>query len=90
MYYEDMKEYMVPLQRIAAEMSALGTILQNREAFLNCKELLRPEHFWLDTHTKIFAAIQDFSSRNEAVDLITITNELRRRNELEEMGNVPL
>jgi replicative DNA helicase len=68
-------------------MSVLGAILQSSEAFLKCLELLRPDHFYRDAHRKIFAAAQGLFARSEPVDLITATNELRRRNELEEVGS---
>lgn len=77
----------VPPYSPEAEMSVLGAILQSRDAFLKCDELLRPDHFYRDAHAKIFAAAQGLSGRGEPVDLITITNELRRRNELEEVGS---
>jgi replicative DNA helicase len=68
-------------------MSVLGAILQSNEAFLKCLELLRPDHFYRDAHRKIFAAAQGLFARGEPVDLITATNELRRRDELEEVGS---
>ena len=77
----------VPPQSLEAEMSVLGAILQSSEAFLKCLELLRPDHFYRDAHRKIFAAAQGLFARSEPVDLITATNELRRRNELEEVGS---
>lgn len=77
----------VPPHGLEAEMSVLGALLQSSEAFLKCLELLRPEHFYRDAHRKIFAAAQGLFGRGEPVDLITITNELRRRGELEEVGS---
>lgn len=77
----------VPPQNLEAEMSVLGAILQSHEAFLKCLELLRPEQFYRDAHRKIFAAASGLFGRGEPVDLITITNELRRRGELDEVGS---
>ena len=77
----------VPPHNLDAEMSVLGAILQSNEAFLKCLELLRPEHFYRDAHRTIFAAAQGLFGRSEPVDLITITNELRRRGDLEEVGS---
>ncbi|MBI2902424.1 MAG: replicative DNA helicase [Candidatus Methylomirabilis oxyfera] len=77
----------VPPHNLEAEMSVLGAILQSSEAFLKCLELLRPDHFYRDAHRKIFASAQGLFSRGEPVDLVTATNELRRRNELEEVGS---
>jgi len=77
----------VPPQNLEAEMSVLGAILQSNEAFLKCLELLRPEQFYRDVHRKIFAAASGLFGRGEPVDLITMTNELRRRGELDEVGS---
>lgn len=68
-------------------MSVLGAVLQSNEAFLKCLELLRPEQFYRDAHRKIFAAASGLFGRGEPVDLVTITNELRRRGELDEVGS---
>lgn len=77
----------VPPHNLEAEMSVLGAILQSNDALLKCLELLQPTHFYRDAHRKIFAAAQDLFQRSEPVDLITITNELRRRGELEDIGS---
>ena len=77
----------VPPQNLEAEMSVLGAILQSNEAFLKCLEILRPEHFYRDAHRKIFASASALFGGGEPVDLITITNELRRRGELDEVGS---
>jgi replicative DNA helicase len=67
-------------------MSVLGAILQSHDALLKCLEHLRPEHFYRDAHRRIYAAAEGLFARSEPVDLITLTNELRRRVELEEVG----
>ena len=77
----------VPPHNLEAEMSVLGAILQSNEALLKCLELLQPAHFYRDAHRKIFAAARDLFQRSEPVDLITTTNDLRRRGELEEVGS---
>lgn len=77
----------IPPQNLEAEMSVLGAILQSSEAFMKCLELLRADQFYRDAHRKIFAAATVLFGRGEPVDLITITNELRRRGELDEVGS---
>ncbi|MGH7369562.1 MAG: replicative DNA helicase, partial [Candidatus Methylomirabilaceae bacterium] len=77
----------IPPHNLEAEMSVLGAILQSNEAFLKCLEFLRPEHFYRDAHRRIFAAAHGLFWRSEPVDLVTLTNELRRRGELEEVGS---
>ena len=77
----------VPPHNLEAEMSVLGAILQSNEALLKCLELLQPAHFYRDAHRKIFAAAKELFLRSEPVDLITVTNDLRRRGDLEEVGS---
>jgi replicative DNA helicase len=50
------------------------------------EEFLDEEAFYRQAHRKVFAAIAALSARNESADLITVTEELRRRGELETVG----
>lgn len=69
-------------------MSVLGSILQDADAFERCAAILRPEDFFRASHGQIVAATLDVSrDRGEVVDLTTLSNELRRRGELEEIGS---
>jgi replicative DNA helicase len=79
----------VPPQNVEAEAAVLGAILLDRDALVKAFEILRPEHFYRETHQKIFAACQELFERNEPVDLITLANELTRRQALESMGGNP-
>lgn len=76
----------IPPQNVDAEVAVLGAILLDRDALLKAFEILRPDHFYKEAHHKVFAACQELFGRNEAVDLITLANELTRRNQLEDMG----
>lgn len=76
----------VPPQNLEAEMAVLGALLQDREALYRALEVLRPEHFYRPAHQRLFGACVELFQRNEAVDLITLSEELRRRKELEAVG----
>lgn len=76
----------IPPQNVDAETAVLGAVLLDRDALLKSFEVLRPDHFYKEAHQKVFAACHALFARNEAVDLITIANELTRRNQLEDMG----
>jgi len=69
-----------------AEQSVLGGILIENEAINRVTEILAPEDFYRDTHRKIFNALIDLFERNEPADLITMTNELRKKGELDAVG----
>lgn len=76
----------IPPQNVDAEIAVLGAIFLDRDALLKAIEILRPEHFYKEAHQKIFTACYELFGRNEAVDLITVANELARRNQLEDLG----
>jgi replicative DNA helicase len=76
----------VPPQNLEAEMSVLGGILLENEAINQVVELLRPEDFYRESHRKIFRAMIELSNRSEPVDLITLSEHLTGRRELEAVG----
>lgn len=76
----------VPPQNLEAESSVLGGILLDNEAVNQVLELLRPEDFYRESHRKIFRAIIELTDRSEPVDLITLSDFLKTKNELESVG----
>ena len=76
----------VPPQNLEAESSVLGGILLDNEAINRVLELLTPEDFYRETHRKIFRAMIVLSDRTEPVDLITLSDFLKARGELEAVG----
>jgi replicative DNA helicase len=76
----------VPPQSIDAEIAVLGAMLLSKEAVHRAEEILTDDAFYREAHRKIFQAIMTLSERNEAADLITVTEEIRRKGELEELG----
>ncbi|MEK7229679.1 MAG: replicative DNA helicase, partial [Candidatus Binatota bacterium] len=76
----------VPPQNLEAESSVLGGVLLDNEAINRVLELLTPEDFYRETHRKIFRAMIGLSDRTEPVDLITLSDFLKARGELEAVG----
>ncbi len=76
----------LPPQNIEAEQSVLGAVLLENEALASVVEMLSPEDFYKDSHKKIFFAMLDLYRKNEPIDLITLTEQLGRKEELEEVG----
>ena len=76
----------VPPQNLEAESSVLGGILLENEAVNQVLELLRAEDFYRESHRKVFRAIVELSDRSEPVDLITLSDCLKNRGELEAVG----
>ena len=79
-------EERIPPQNIEAEQSVLGAMLISREAIDKAGEILNEDDFYRPDDRTIFSAIMDLHSRNEAVDLVTVTEELRRLGKLDAIG----
>lgn len=80
----------VPPHDLDAEESVLGAMLLSRTACSEVLETLRSsEEFYRPTHGKIFDSILDLFARGEAVDAVTVVDELRRRGDLEQIGGAP-
>jgi replicative DNA helicase len=82
----DFSSRKLPPQHIEAEQSILGGILIENEAINRVMEILDADDFYRDTHRKIFNALVNLSERDEPADLITLTNELRKIDQLDSIG----
>ncbi len=67
-------------------MAVLGSMLLDKDACGKAIEILDDTAFYKDAHRKIFQAVVSLYDRNEPVDIITLTDELKRRKQLEEVG----
>jgi replicative DNA helicase len=71
---------------LEAEKSVLGAILIHNEAFNHAAELLDSRDFFRDAHRRIFDKMVVLSERGDAIDFVTLKDELARGGELEEVG----
>lgn len=76
----------LPPQALDAEMAVLGSMMIEADALERAFDILKPEHFYKNAHQKIFNAMASLMAKNQAVDLITITEELKRQGFLAEIG----
>lgn len=76
----------VPPNNVEAEEALLGSLLIDPDAIFEVASFLKPEAFYREQNRWIYQAILDLSERREPVDLITLTDELRRREQLAELG----
>ncbi|MDE3056524.1 MAG: replicative DNA helicase [Bacteroidota bacterium] len=76
----------VPPQAVDIEMSVLGAMLLEKEAISKTLEILDDSAFYKPAHQEIFQAMIALFERNEAVDSITLVEELRRRGKLDQIG----
>jgi replicative DNA helicase len=82
----DLSPRKLPPQSVEAEQSVLGGILIENKAINKVMEILTVDDFYRDAHQRIFNALLDLSERDEPADLITLTNELRKLNQLDSIG----
>ncbi|MDR0658942.1 MAG: replicative DNA helicase [Mediterranea sp.] len=68
------------------EEAILGALMIEKDAYSQVSEILRPESFYDHVHQLIYAAITDLSVHQEPVDILTVTEQLRKKGELEEIG----
>src|SRR5699024_5141060 len=78
----------VPPQSIEAEQSVLGAMLLDKDAIATATEILRPEDFYKEANGVIFNAIVQIYNRSQPVDLITLSEQLKNTNILEQVGGV--
>jgi replicative DNA helicase len=76
----------VPPQNLEAEQSVLGSMLLERDAIARVVEIVRPEDFYRDVHRRVFEVIADLFERGEPADLISVTDRLRARGVLDDVG----
>ena len=76
----------VPPQNLDAEMAVLGSMLIDDEAIPVAAEALTTNSFYKHSHRKIFEAILSIYNNNKPVDLITVSDELKRMGSLDEVG----
>lgn len=77
----------VPPQAPDLEEAVLGACMLEKDTFSQCIEILnREDCFYIDAHQKIWAAMRRLYDRGTSVDLLTITEELRKSNELDIVG----
>ena len=76
----------LPPQNLDAEMGVLGAMLLDREAIGHAIEAITADSFYKGAHAMIFSAVVELFDANEPVDIITLSEHLKKRKELEAVG----
>jgi replicative DNA helicase len=76
----------VPPQSVDLEEAVLGAMMLEKDALTEVIEILQPAVFYKEAHQVIFAAIQRLFANTEPVDILTVTDALRKSGELEVAG----
>ena len=75
----------VPPQAKDLEEAVLGAIMLEKNAF-DTAEILKPECFYVDGHQRIFRCMQNLAQKSQPIDILTVVEELRTKEELEMVG----
>ncbi|MEI7663497.1 MAG: replicative DNA helicase [Bacteroidota bacterium] len=76
----------IPPQALDLEEAVLGAMMLENDRLAEVIEVLKPEVFYKESHQIIFSAIQRLFGHNEPVDILTVTEELRKNGELDIAG----
>ena len=79
----------VPPQNIEAEQAVLGAMLIKKEAIVEAQEILRPDDFYREAHRLVFEAMCTLAAEDEAVDLVTLVERLKKTGQLDKVGGLP-
>ena len=82
----DVSDLRLPPQNVDAEQSILGAVLLENSALSKALEVIVEEDFHRGAHRTIFAGMLELSERNEVVDQITLTELLKTKGQLEQVG----
>lgn len=78
----------LPPQSVEAEQSVLGAMMLDKDSIVTATEVIRPDDFYKEANKEIYEAIINLYDRSEPVDLITLSEELKRRDTLEAIGGI--
>lgn len=73
-------------QAVELEQAVLGALMIEKDAYYQVSEILRPESFYDNRHKIIYEAIRRLNLEEKPVDILTVTEQLRSVNKLEEVG----
>ncbi len=76
----------IPPQAVDLEEVVLGAMMLENSAVNAVIDILTPEAFYKDAHQRIFAAIKSLFGKSEPIDILTVTQELKQRGDLELVG----
>ena len=77
----------LPPQNIEAEQSLLGALLIDKDSIVRISEILHPANFYrIEQHAPIYEAVQALFEKREPIDLVTVTEELKRKGFYDKIG----
>lgn len=76
----------VPPQNVEAERSVLGALMLDKDAIIKVANLIRIGDFYKDDHNMIYEAMVELYEQKEPIDLLSLSNRLEEKGQLEKVG----
>src|SRR3990167_11505241 len=76
----------LPPQNIEAEQSVLGCLMLDKKAIIRVADILKPNDFYRGVHNQIYSVMLELYEKGEPIDLLSLTNRLEDKKELEDIG----
>ncbi len=76
----------VPPRDLDLEQAVLGALMLEKDAYTRVCDILRPESFYEPAHQKIYEAMQTLGARQQPIDMLTVTEQLRLNDTLGDVG----
>ncbi|MFH1392298.1 MAG: replicative DNA helicase [bacterium] len=77
----------LPPQNLEAEQSVLGCLMLDKDAVFQIADILKPQDFYKPAHQMIYQAMLELYERREAIDVLSLSNRLIEKKQLEEIGS---
>ncbi len=78
----------MPPQITDVEESVLGALILDQDALSNSIDIVKPEYFYTEEHAMIFRAISSLFAEGKPVDLLTVSDRLKKNGQLEQIGGI--
>jgi len=79
-------ELRIPPQNIDSEKAVLGSIMLRKDAIQEVEDILIPDSFYVEKHKMIFQAMLDLASKNEPIDMLSLSTKLSEQKLIEAIG----
>lgn len=76
----------IPPSARELEVAVIGACMLEKDAVITAIAILKPNHFYVSAHELVYSAIVRLFSRNEPVDMLTVTEDLKKHGSLEQVG----
>lgn len=76
----------IPPQAVDLEEAVLGALMLEKDAINDIIDVLSPDSFYKPEHGKIYAVIREMFNNGHAIDILTVTQHLKKKGELEQIG----